>query len=689
MSPSANRSTFAAKRILALGTFWGLVLFGAESRAEVVRIEIRERVPFADGVSFADRGPYEKISGRLHYEVDPQAVANERVADLKWAPRNDRRRVEFAADFCLLRPVDPRRGNRRLLYDVNNRGNKLALGAFNDRGGNNPLSAADAGNGFLMRQGYAVLWTGWNGDVLSGGERMRVDLPVAQAAPGQSLAGAVYCELCTDGTARSQPLVWGNSRAYPPISLDTRQAVLTRRRGRNEPAVAVPAADWAFARWENGTLIPDDQHLYLKAGFETGALYELVYQADHPRVTGLGFVGVRDAVAFFRYAAASDTSATNPLAGAIDHAYVFGISQSARFIHHFIYEDFNADPHDRLVFDGALTDVGGGGRGLFNGRFVQTTRHGSPYQDNLYPSDAFPLTTTESHDPVTGQRGDWLDRARRAGHLPKIVFTDTSTEYWCRGCSLLHTDVTGTRDVPLDPNCRLYFIAGAQHGSSSSTSRGHNQNAGNTLDHRPPLRALLVALDRWVSDGREPPESRYPRIADGTLVSVAEHARQFPKLPGVGLPRACYAPLRLDLGPRWATEGIADYVPPKTVGPPYVTLVPAVDADGNERAGVRLPEVAVPLATFAGWNLRAPEIGAAGELARLAGSRWPLPVSTTDGARAGDPRRPIVERYATRDAYVERVRQVAERLRDEGFLLAEDVDRIVAAAPTKYDQAGH
>jgi hypothetical protein len=657
--------------------FVGLALSGI-ANAEVVRVQIDRREPFAAGQAFGQAGPYERISGRMFLEVDPQAYANERIADLRLAPVNARGKVEFWSDFFLLKPVDPTRGNRRLFYDVNNRGNKLALGAFNNRGGNEPASAADAGNGFLMRQGYSILWCGWNGDVLAGNDRLLIGLPVA-TDNGKPITGPVHAEISVNDKVASQPFYWGNSDPYPSVTLDNRDATLTMRPSRSQPGVPVPHDEWAFARVENGKTIPDAKHLYIKDGFRPGWLYDLVYTATNPRVTGLGFAAVRDVVSYFRYSTKRADGTTNPLEGDIERAYVFGISQSGRFIHHFVFEGFNADERDRTVFDGAIAHVGGGGKGYFNHRFAQTTRHGSQHEDNLSPSEFFPFTTSPEYDPVTREEGSTLTRARENGHVPKIFFTGTSTEYWTRATSLLHTDVEGKTDIAPDPNVRIYFITGGQHGVSSSSDRGIYQNPTNILDHRPVLRALLVQLDQWVTTGVEPPPSRYPKIADGTLIGLEKYRAAFPKIPGAGITETMYVPVRLDFGRRWKEERIADIVPPRA-GPAYRTLVPAADADGNEISGIRLPDVAVPLATYTGWNLRSEPAGASGALARWAGSYLPFAATAEEREKTGDPRPSVAERYPTREHYLARVAEATVRLHDERFLLDEDVVEIVKTA---------
>lgn len=651
-------------------------------RSEVVRTIVRERVSFAGGHAFGKAGAYEKIVGRFELEVDPAAAINAKIADLKLAPRNSRGRVAFKTDFFLLKPIDMRRSNRRILYEVNNRGNKLMLGGFDDRGGNNPSTPADSGNGFLFRQGYVLLWSGWNGDVAPGENKLLIDLPVA-TENGKSITGPIDAEICVDARSFSQPFYWGGSNPYPTISLDNSTARLTKRLTRNDPPTEIRRDRWSFARFEKGRAVLDPKHLYFADGFEPGWLYDLVYVGKDPRITGLGLAAVRDVLSFLRYEKADAVETANPLRAVgdpqIERVYGFGISQSARFLNHFLYEGFNTDEKNRMVMDGVFAHVGGGGRGYFNARFAQTTRHGSPHEDNCYPSDLFPFTSTPTTDPLTGETGDMLETARRAGHIPKIFFTNTSTEYWCRAASLLHTTPEGSADVPLDPHVRLYFIAGGQHGVSATPERGNYQNPRNILDYRAVLRALLVAMDQWVGAGIEPPPSRYPHLADGTLVTNARFDEIFPHLSGVNLPKGPYAPLRLNFGPRWKNDRIADLVPPE-IGPSFTTLVPAVGPDGNEIAGIRLPDLAAPIAAFTGWNLRGQRMGAEGELSRLTGSYFAFPRTSADRMRIRDPRAAVLERYPTRDDYVANVRSAATALQNARLLLPEDVHVIVERA---------
>jgi len=654
--------------------------------AEVVRIEIKERVLFAGGKAYGTVGPYERIEGRLHLEADPEDPANERIHDLAFAPRNERGKVEYWSDFFILSPVDLSKGNGRVLFDVHNRGNKLALWTFHHGAerSNDPVGEEHGGDGFLFRQGYTLLWCGWNGEVVEdGAKRLLAGLPVAIDAEGKGLTGPAHLEFSVREPTRSREFSWspwGVGAAYPPLDLDPAASSLTVRRDRDDPGSVVPPDRWAFGRWEDGEFVPDPVSLYLEDGFEPGLLYDLVYTAKDPRVAGLGLAAIRDAVSFFRHAESDAEGAPNPLEGAIDHAYIFGISQSGRVIHHFLYEGLNLDPEGRAVFDGALLHVAGAGKGMFNYRFRMSTEYGSPHEGELSGSEFFPFAPLPQTDPLTGESGSTLARLRESGGVPKMIFVQSSTEYWTRGASLLHTDVEGKEDLELPEEVRVYLAASAQHLGAGSPERGQNQQPGNTLDDRGPiLRAMLVALDRWVAEDVAPPPSRYPRIDDGTLVDLETFRAQFPEIPGVGLPQAHYEPARLDFGPRFHSEGVADVIPPER-GEPYGTLVPAVDADGNDLAGIRLPEVAAPLATLTGWNLRAAPYGAEGLLSRLDGMGLPFAASEAQRQESGDPRPSLEERYGGREAYLARYTEAALALLREGYLLEEDFARLVGQA---------
>jgi hypothetical protein len=634
--------------VAVCGVLAMVVLAAASASAEVVRVEISEREVVADDGPTPRPGPYEVIKGVLHFEVDPDNLANRRIVDLKLAERNSRGRVVFSAEFELHKPVNADRGNRRLLYFVNNRGNRFGNYHFNHQAGN-----------WLYDQGWSYLWCGWNVDVVESERRLNITVPVVTDG-GKTITGKVYNEILSyaDGVVHSRPLVWGGSIAYPAADLETSSASLTMRRYPWDEPVAISSDGFAFARFEDGEVIPDPRWLYVKEGFKPGWLYELVYIAKDPKVAGLGLAAIRDAVSFFRY----EDDERNPLADVVDHAYAWGHSQSGRLLNHFVYQGFNGDEEGRMALDGVIANCPGSGKGLFNSRFAQITRHGSHLEDTLYPIDVFPFTTVQQVDSVTGERGDGLAGSRRTGSLPKIFYINTTTDYWTRAASLLHTDVTGSEDAEIDPSARIYFIAGRTHIESRTGIIG---------------RALLVAMDRWVSRDEQPPSSVVPKIADGTLVTLDDYLEVFPRVPGARTPPSFYRPYRLDLGPRWHAEGIADFAPPK-VGPQYGALVPQVGPDGNELAGIKLPEIAAPLATFTGWMMRSPEYS--DTLRRNRGSVFPLPRTTAERTATGDGRTSIEERYPTEADYMLGVAAGLIDLRRRGFLLDRDLAMLLDEA---------
>ncbi|MFH1314429.1 MAG: alpha/beta hydrolase domain-containing protein [Candidatus Eisenbacteria bacterium] len=634
--------------VLALLTVICVGLMPPEATARVVKVEVVSREVAGDWPEQSPTGSYEVIKGMIYLEVDPDDPANQLIVDLKIADRNERGKVEFSTEFELHKPVDAGRGNHRLIYFVNNRGSKLGDRMFNRYAGTN----------WLYDKGWSYLWCGWNCDAIQDDRRVNINVPVVRAN-GETITGRIYAEICSPDLepVYGLPFYWGGSIAYPSVDTDPSRATLTMRPYRWAEPVEVPSEQWSFARLEDGEVVPDPRHLYLPEGFKPGWLYDLVYIGKDPKLTGLGFAAIRDVVSFLRYEATDDHGFANPLSGIVDYAYAFGHSQSGRVLYHYVYQDFNNDEARRIVFDGIMPHCSGGGKGQFNYRFAQTTRHGSHHEDNLYPSDFFPFTTVEQYDPLTGERGDGLARVRKSGFLPKMMFINTSTDYWTRAASLLHTDVDGKKDAAIDPNVRMYFLAGLSHGHPRC---GY-------ID-----RALLTALDLWVSQGVEPPESELPKISDGSLVSLETYLSTFPEVPWAETPESFFSPYRLDPGPRWQTEGTADNVPPE-VGPRYVCLVPQVNEDGNEIAGIQLPVVAVPVATRAGWYLRPDYFPAPGTLTRWSGRSWPFPRSEEEREEHKDPRPSILKRYPTKADYLAEVAECLLELHRRRFLLPEDV----------------
>ena len=655
-----------------------LIIAARPATAAVERIEVLVREPLAHGQTFGEVGAYERIKGRLHYAVDPDDHANADIVDLGLAPVDERGLVTFSGDFILLQPVDPERGNRTLLYEVNNRGNLGMLPMFNlGAYSNNPTTIDHTGDGLLFEQGYTLLWSAWNWDVVAGGDRLLIDLPIATNG-GEPITGPVAAEFMLRQASRSAAFMWGNSIGYPPADIDDPSARLTWRDEPDGSRHEVPRDRWRFSDLDTSRTPPQPTRITADQVFLPGRIYEVVYEARDPRIVGLGLAAIRDAISYFRFK-------DEETAPALERSMIFGISQSGRVINHLLWQGFNRDEQGRAVVDGAFVHVAGAGKGSFNHRFAQTTRHPSQLQDQQYPADVFPFTTVPVSDPVTGERGSMLDRARASNTLPKIIYTTTSSEYWTRAASLLHTDVEGRGDVPMAPETRLYFFAGAQHGIWRSADRGAFEHCINNFDHRFGMRALLTALQRWSADDVAPPESVYPTFAGGTLGTVEDYLERFPEIPDFPLPNGNLQPSRLDLGPRFAKEGIVDRQPAR-FGAPFVTAVPMPDEDGLDLGGIRLPGVAAPLATRTGWNLRRREVGAGGKLARWSGSMLPFANDEIEREQTGDPRASVTARYGSKDGYAEAIVTATNGLVRDGFLLAEDVLEVKEAALRRFDK---
>lgn len=655
---------------------WLLVaggLWPATARAELLRVEIQHREAYAGGRVFGEHGAYEMLRGIAFFAVDPALAANQAVIDLELAPRGAQGRVEFSADLEILAPVDPGRGNGAVLYDVNNRGGGTALGQFN--------SGADE---FLARHGFTVVCSGWIAETVPGGKRLRLEAPVA-LDNGRPLRGIVRAEMTPDReAARLSIAQWGNQGCYRPTSEGLASGTLTWRLREKDPRIVVPREQWRLeeravaAGAERGQLPVID--LVLAGGFQAGYIYELVYEAEGSLVQGTGLAGIRDLVSALKY----ERSASNPLRAvdgspAIRYAYGFGTSQSGRLLRQFLYDGFNADERGRQVFDGLMPHVAGGGRGFFNHRFAAPTRHNSQHDNHLFPADVFPFAYDDQHDPYTKRTDGILHRARQTGTVPKVMHTQTSAEYWHRSASLVHTDPLGKEDAAVPSEVRIYTFGGCQHGAGSGVAgqRGNGQLPGNPSDYRPLLRGLLLALDAWVREGREPPASVYPRISDRTLVGWQQDESGWRPLPGVRYPEVIQQPEFLDFGPDFLTQRRSTIEPPASRGH-YVVRVPAYGADDNDRATLLVPAVAVPVATYTGWNLRHRSIGAENELLTLAGGYIPFPRTAGERAAAGDPRAALLERYRDFADYRQQFMAAAQKLVDERYLLAEELPRLEA-----------
>jgi len=646
----------------------------------LTRFEITARTPVLDSKPFGSVGPYEQLEGSAYFAVDPDHPLNQPIVDLQLAPRNADGCVEFRADIWILKPVDPSRGNGNALYNVVNRGRKGILTTFNlAAGSNRPTAGSEFGDGLLMDAGYTVAACGWQADVPpeapDNPHLMTLDVPIARTANGP-ITGPVGCEIIVDAPADTHSLGSRYHHPYEVAEGAEGQAVLTVREKPYDAPQTIDRTSWSFTRFDDG-----HPAIHYPPGFDPGLIYNLVYIGKDPIVMGLGFAATRDFISSLKYD--GDNPAAQDGHTHIDRAYGFGSSQSGRFLRHLLYLGFNEDENQRQVFDGLIVNVAGGAMGSFNHRFAQPSRHSSAHFDVFYPTEQFPFTDDPQTDPITGKTDGLLDRCRDRTTTPKIFYVNSSTEYWNRSASLIHTDIDSTTDIA-PPDCvRVYHFAGTQHGAADLPT-GPNPLPGNPVDFKLGHRALLVALDSWVCGENEPLPSHHGKIAANTLVVPTDETFAFPDLPGLPRPTISRIPRRFDFGPQW-DSGIISTEPPK-LGSIFKTLVAAVDKDGNEIAGIRLPEVAVPLGTFTGWRFRSSAMGATWALIGLSGSWLPFAPTAAQVAK-GDSRPPIADRYSSQDDYVARCVEVARSLVTERLMLERDIERVADRARRMYDWA--
>ena len=650
------------------------------SAMAVTRLEIIERAPYEDGRRFGDVGAYERIDAIAHYAVDPAHAANHGVVDLDLAERGADGLVQFSGDLTILQPIDAAAGNRTLLLQVPNRGRRQ-LARFNMTAMETADTVAIApGDGFLFAQGFTVVWTGWQWDVPRGADRARVGLAAPQVpAAARTPKSLMQLRLQTNRAMPALALTdqhvgdLGRHSAIPPADPDDPDARLLVRDGPYGEPQTVPRDRWRFGGDALG-------EVELGGGFEPGRIYDLLYTPRDCPVVGAGLLATRDMAAHLRH------DATAPTAGRIAHVIGEGQSQCGRFLRTLLHLGLNIDEAGRQVFDGILAHIAGGRRGEFNHRYGQPSVQPTPSFGHL-----FPFADEMQTDPLTGNQDGLLSRLRDIGGLPKIVYTDTSAEYWRSDAALSHTDLATGGDAELPSEARRYLFASTQHGPGVAVltdrtmfgSRGGNPL--NIVDYRPLYRAALMNLMAWVAEETTPPPSAFPRASESSRAPRSEVIGILAAIPGLALPDpdVLTTMYPLDLGSN-AAHGIAD-MPPRLDPRPYPDLVAMVDRDGNETAGIAMPDVAVPLATHTGFNPRHPETGGEGQLLEYIGSSFPF--ATTRAARqaANDPRPSLEERYAGRDDYLARIRAAAEALAERNYLLSVDVDLCVSLAAARFD----
>lgn len=676
-----------ARTACTLLAFAAALFVPLEARAHVVRVVVESRTDVAGGAAFGAAGAYERITGRMLFALDPLNPRNRQIVDLALGPRNAAGAVEAWAEFVILRPRDPARSNGVALIDVVNRGGMTTrvfhLGAQPDA---SPDSAAFYGDVLLLRHGITVVHLGWQWDVAPGGGRLHFGAPPVRAADGaRPMTGLVRSDMTVDAPTRWMPLghaLGAGHVPYPVAHANDPANVLTVRDTPLGARTVVPRSRWRFTHGdttavpgESGSALDDLRFVYLAERFQPGKIYELVYRAKDPVVVGAGLAAVRDVASYLKHDADQDSAR---VARGIRHVIAYGVSQTGRFLRHYLYQNFNTDERGRQALDGVFAHTAGAGRGSFNHRFAQPSRDAQPYSTFFYPTDLFPFTSRITTDPTTGVRDGLLARADPQ-RLPKVFYVDGGYEYWGRAASLTHTTPDGERDVGFHANERRFVVASAQHSSpapfppppaaaldGSADGRAYR---GNPLDQRLALRALLVALVDWVREDRTPPASQYPTLESGRLVAPKQVS--FPTIPGLAVAGSPYRPHRLDLGPRWP-QGLLEREPPG-VGAPLPIFVMQVDSLGNDLGGIRSVELLAPLATYFPWQLRTRAPTAREHLASFAGTFVPLPVTEAERRRRGDSRPSVMRLYGNRARFMERVDQATRSLVARRFLLPEDV----------------
>jgi len=651
-------------------------LLAKSAFARVIRIDILSRTDVAGGTSFGSAGPYERITGRVYFVFDPNNPHDKQIVDLALARRNAAGLVEAWSEFVMLRPKDDARAAGVALVDVVNRGG-MTTGVFHLGSQRNlsPDSTRYYGDGLLLRQGLTVVMLGWQWDVAPGGDRLHFGAPpVGDSA--HIITGIVRSDITIDAPTKTIGLGHrvGASQALGYAVADPADSanVLTARDTPLGARTMIARSAWRFAGEEGGRVVDDSTSVYMADGFEAGKIYEVVYRAKNPVVVGAGMAAVRDIISYLKY---EPTSIAH-----VRYGIAYGVSQTGRFLRHFLYQDFNIDEQGRQAFDGFFAHTAGAGRGSFNHHFAQPSRDAQPYSTFFYPTDVFPFTSLDAVDPITNARGglrSLVGRVQYLTALPKVFYVDGGYEYWGRAASLTHTWVNGAQDIGFLPSERRYVIASAQHsspgafppaGASLEAAPRVQAYRGDPLDQRLVLRALLIDLIDWVKAGKAPPPSQYPSLSTRTL--VGPDAVTFPKIPNIALATKPYQPFRLDFGPRW-NQGVVDVEPPR-VGEPFTVLVPQVDSIGNDLGGIRSVEIQVPLATYFPWQLRTGMPAAQDRLVSFAGTFVPLPRTQAERAASGDSRPSIDKLYVTRLQFLDLVDAATGRLVQQRFMLAED-----------------
>ena len=644
-------------------------------------IEIREDNLLENGKTFGNIGQYREIKGIAKFILDPNDEYNKKITDIENISTNNQGLVEFSSDIHIMLPLDSSKSNKKIIYDVNNRGNKVMLSQFNSASRGVMVAGVapedDIGNEFLMLEGYTLVWCGWSHDAPPINGKLRL-FSSEIAKDGEPIRGKIYSQFQPMKDVDQIMLSDRMHTPYPAVDTNEKEAILSFKKYPDDDPIVIPRDKWRFA-WNDGNEIIDNPNfIYMSDKFKAGIMYQVSYNAYGAKPTGLGLAATRDLVAYLRYSDNPD----NPTNGDIEQAFAFGVSQSGRFLRQFIYLDFNFDNLGREVFDGIMPHVAGGMRGEFNQRFGQASKDLPSVISQLYPAASI-IT-----DDIEGSSHDGLmEKFKERKSKSKVFFVNTGAEYWRGDASLIHTSADGKKDLESNENSRVYHLSSCMHGpgvwpptDTQEADGMRGQNYLNSIDYTPLMRALLINLDKWASEGVEPPDSSHPKVSDGTAVDPNSLREKYSKIP-INFPEHFSFPRKMDFG---SNEDIVETIPP-THGEKYSSIVSDVDEDGNEIAGIRHPDVQVPLATSTPWNLRHPDVGAPYQIIGLTGgprgATVPLPKEKSDD----DSRLSISERYSSKEDYLEKISNYSKELIKQRFLLDFDLENILSRSEERWD----
>ncbi|MCH2673650.1 MAG: hypothetical protein MK083_04175 [Dehalococcoidia bacterium] len=644
-------------------------------------IEIREDNLLENGKTFGNIGQYREIKGIAKFILDPNDEYNKKITDIENISTNNQGLVEFSSDIHIMLPLDSSKSNKKIIYDVNNRGNKVMLSQFNSASRGVMVAGVapedDIGNEFLMLEGYTLVWCGWSHDAPPINGKLRL-FSSEIAKDGEPIRGKIYSQFQPMKDVDQIMLSDRMHTPYPAVDTNEKEAILSFKKYPDDDPIVIPRDKWRFA-WNDGNEIIDNPNfIYMSDKFKAGIMYQVSYNAYGAKPTGLGLAATRDLVAYLRYSDNPD----NPTNGDIEQAFAFGVSQSGRFLRQFIYLDFNFDNLGREVFDGIMPHVAGGMRGEFNQRFGQASKDLPSVISQLYPAASI-IT-----DDIEGSSHDGLmEKFKERKSKSKVFFVNTGAEYWRGDASLIHTSADGKKDLESNENSRVYHLSSCMHGpgvwpptDTQEADGMRGQNYLNSIDYTPLMRALLINLDKWASEGVEPPDSSHPKVSDGTAVDPNSLREKYSKIP-INFPEHFSFPRKMNFG---SNEDIIETIPP-THGEKYSSIVSDVDEDGNEIAGIRHPDVQVPLATSTPWNLRHPDVGAPYQIIGLTGGPRGATVPLPKEKKDDDSRLSISERYSSKDDYLEKISNYSKELIKQRFLLDFDLENILSRSEERWD----